>query len=216
MKTLQFFTKPALSFALIFGVSAAASAQGFEGSIEFKQFTAKDTTLNVYHVKGNKIMLDQIGKTSHKAEGSFLFDLTSNKITGLNHSRKVYDDVAVNKNVASNKIDTVIKLKDTKTILGYKCTGYIVKSKTDNVQITYWLAGSNFNFFTPSVILWNRKDKASVYFRAIKDTKGMMPLLSVEADLNGKETGKLEAIKIEKKPVDNSALEIPKDYKKFN
>jgi hypothetical protein len=207
--------KSALSFILFMGIVSLATAQGFEGTIEFKQYTPKDTTLNIYYIKGNKIRLDQLGKTSHKAEGSFLFDLNASKITGLNHSRKVYNNVDVSKSVSNNKIDTVIKLKDTKTILGYKCVGYTVKSKTDNVQITYWMASGNFNFFTPFVVLWNRKDKASVYYRAIKDTKGMIPLLSVEADLSGKETGKLEVIKIDKKAVDASMLDIPKDFKKF-
>jgi hypothetical protein len=215
MMNLNLLKKSALCLALSFGITAAATAQGFEGTIEFKQFTAKDTTLNLYYVKGNKVKLDQLGKTSHKAEGSFLFDLTTNKIIGLNHSRKVYDNVAVSKNAANNKIDTIIKLKDTKTIQGLKCQGYIVKSKGDNVQITFWLASGNFNFFTSVVELWNRKDKASVYFRAIKDTKGMLPMLSIEADLSGKEQGKLEVVKISKKAIDNSVLEIPKDYKKF-
>ena len=109
----------------------------------------------------------------------------------------------------------MIKLKETKTLHGYKCTGYTVKSKGDNAQITYWLAGSNFNFFDPSVMLWNRKDKASVYYRAIKETKGMMPLLSIESDLNGKENSRLEVIKVEKKVLEPSVLEIPKDYKKM-
>jgi hypothetical protein len=207
--------KSLLFLSLAIAVPAAVEAQAFEGSIEFKQYTSKDTTTNVYFVKGNKVKLDQMGKTSHKPEGSFLFDLNSNKITGLNHSRKVYDNVAVNKNPATNKIDTVIKLKDTKTIQGYKCTGYVVKSKTDNAQITFWLAPGNFNFFAPSVELWNRKDKSSVYFRQIKDSKGMFPMLSVEADLSGKEIGKLEVVKVEKKAVDDASLEAPKDYKKF-
>jgi hypothetical protein len=202
-----------LSFAV--AVPAAIYAQAFEGTIEFKQYTAKDTTLNTYYVKGNKVKIDQFGKTSHKAEGTFLFDLTTNKITGLNHSRKVYDNVAVNKNPATNKIDTVIKLKETKTLHGYKCTGYTVKSTTDNAEITFWLAPGNFNFFAPSVALWNRKDKASVYFRAIKDTKGMFPMLSVESDLKGKETGKLEVTKVDKKAISDAELEAPKDYKKF-
>ncbi len=212
---LNLLKKTALCLALPLSMSVATFAQGFEGTIEFKQFTAKDTTLNLYYVKGNKVKLDQLGKTSHKAEGSFLFDLSANKIIGVNHSRKVYDDVPVSKNPAANKIDTVIKLKDTKTIQGIKCQGFIVKSKGDNAQITFWLAPGNYQFFESVVTLWNRKDKASVYFRAIKDTKGMLPMLSVEADLSGKEQGKLEVIKIEKKAIDAATLEIPKDYKQF-
>jgi hypothetical protein len=216
MKPVNPLRKHLLCLSLILGFSFLASAQGFEGSVEFKQITVKDTTINVYYVKGNKVKLDQLGKTSHKAEGTFLFDLTGNKITGLNPGRKVYTAVDISKASASNKIDTVIKLKDMKTILGYKCQGYTVKSKADNTQITYWLAAGNFNFFAPVVRLWNRKDKASVYFNHLKekDVKGMFPLLSIESDLSGKELSRLEVTKVDKKVIDAATLEIPKDYKK--
>ena len=52
-----------------------AVAQSYEGSIEFKMETAKDTTTNIYYVKGNTVKLDQIGRKSGKVEGSFIFDI---------------------------------------------------------------------------------------------------------------------------------------------
>ncbi|MFI5149665.1 MAG: DUF4412 domain-containing protein [Bacteroidia bacterium] len=207
--------KVLLSLTCILGLASFISAQGFEGIIEFKQFTSKDTTTNVYYIKGNNVKLDQLGKATHKVEGSFVCDLSTKKIVLLDLSRKIYDSVVVSKAAPANKIDTVIKLKETKMIFGNKCVGYTVKSKTDGAQITYWLAPGNYNFFQPFVLLWNRKDKASVYFRAIKDTKGMMPLLSIESDMNGKEVGKLEVIKLEKKNVEASMFQIPSDYKRF-
>jgi hypothetical protein len=207
--------KSALFLTFALGISSAIVAQGFEGTIDFKQYTAKDTTLNTYFVKGNKVKLETVGKVSKQAEGTILVDLSAKTISMLNSSRKVYSLVTVNKNVSNNKIDTVIKLKETKKILGYTCTGYTVKSKSDNTQITYWLTAGNFNFFTPFVVLWNRKDKASVYFRQIKDTNGMLPLLSVESDMAGHEIGRLEMTKIEKKVIEPSAFNIPKDYKEY-
>jgi hypothetical protein len=207
--------KALLSLTCLLGFTAFIAAQGFEGIIEFKQLTPKDTTTNIYYVKGNKIKLDQMSSLSKSAGGTVLVDLGTSKINLLSPDRKVYQDVVVSKSVATNKIDTVIKLKEAKVINGNKCVGYTVKSKSDNTQITYWLTPGNFNFFSPFVVLWNRKDKASVYFRAIKDTQGMMPMLSIESDMNGKEVGRLEVIKIEKKPVDASKFDIPKDYKKY-
>ncbi|HXC04204.1 MAG TPA: DUF4412 domain-containing protein [Bacteroidia bacterium] len=207
--------KVLLSLTFLLGFTAFIAAQGFEGVIEFKQYTPKDTTTNVYHVKGNNVKLDQLGKSSHKVEGSFVCDLGTKKIIMIDVSRKIFDSVTVSKAAPANKIDTVIKLKDTKTILGNKCTGYTVKSKADGTQITYWLAPGNYNFFQPFVLLWNRKDKQSVYFRSIKDSKGLMPLLSVETDLNGKEVGKLEVIKLEKKAVEASTFQVPSDFKRY-
>jgi hypothetical protein len=202
-----------LSFAV--AIPAAIRAQAFEGTIEFKQYTAKDTTNNLFFIKGDKVRLDQFGKATNKAEGSNLIDLTAKTITMLSHSRKMFTSVVVNKNPAGNKIDTVIKLKETKMLQGLKCIGYTVRSKSDNTEITYWLANGNFNFFDPFVVLWNRKDKASVYYRSLKDTKGMMPMLSVETDLSGHNTGKMEVTKIEKKALTANTFEIPKEYKKY-
>ena len=55
-------------------LSVMAVAQSYEGSVEFKMETNKDTTTNIYYVKGNTVKLDQLGRKSGKVEGSFVFD----------------------------------------------------------------------------------------------------------------------------------------------
>ncbi len=198
-------------------LSVMAIAQSYEGSIEFRMETSKDTTSNIYYVKGNNVKLDQIGRKSGKVEGSFVFDLSSSEIKFVNPVRKVWGE---------HKSETAPMIKgscvstkgtNTKMVQGQKCTEYIVKNTEENTQITYWLANNKYDFFAPLVKIWNRKDKQSIYFNQIKDLpKGAMPLLSEERTISdGKLVSKLEVSKISKGSIDASKLAIPSEYKKF-
>jgi hypothetical protein len=196
--------------------TGAAFAQ-FEGSIEFRMETRKDTTTNIYYVKGNNVKLDQIGRKSGKVEGSFVFDLSANSIKFVNPARKVWGDHKSETAPAIKGVCEVTKQKTTKMVSGKMCTEYVVKNIDENTQITYWVTTEKFDFFVPLVKLWNRKDKQSIYFNQIKDLpKGAMPMLSIETNIDSKAVvSKLEVLKIEKKSVDAGIVAVPSDYKKF-
>lgn len=198
-------------------LAVASVAQNFEGTIEFKMETNKDTTTNIYYVKGDDVKLDQIGRKSGKVEGSFVFDLSTNQIKYVNPVRKVWGEhksettPAIQGSCVSSKSGTI------KTIQGQKCTEYVVKNTEENTEIAYWIAPGKYDFFAPMVKAWNRKDKQSIYFNQIKDLpKGSMPFLSEERTLSdGKLVSKLEVSKITKGSIDAAKLAIPADYKKF-
>lgn len=198
-------------------LSVMAIAQSYEGSIEFKMETSKDTTTNIYYVKGNDVKLDQIGRKSGKVEGSFVFDLSSNEIKFVNPVRKVWGEHKSETAPSIKGTCVTTKGANTKMVQGQKCTEYIVKNTEENTQITYWLANNKYDFFAPLVKIWNRKDKQSIYFNQIKDLpKGSMPLLSEEKTISdGKLVSKLEVSKISKGSIDGSKLAIPSEYKKF-
>ncbi len=198
-------------------LSVMAVAQSYEGSVEFKMETTKDTTTNIYYVKGNNVKLDQLGRKSGKVEGSFVFDLAANQVKFVNPIRKVWGE---------HKSETVPVIKGscvsskgtgTKLIQGQKCIEYVVKNTEENTQITYWISVGKYDFFMPLVKLWNRKDKQSIYFNQIKDLpKGSMPLMSEEVSISEMKTiSKLEVSKLGKGTIDASKISIPGDYNKF-
>ncbi len=199
-------------------LSVMSYAQGFEGSLEFKMETSKDTTTNIYYIKGNDVKLDQLGRKSGKVEGSFVFDLAGQKVMHMNPLRKVWGDHKVEKNPTIKGTCVVTKGAGTKTIQGQKCAEYVVKNTEENTQVTFWITSAKYDFFIPLVKLWNRKDKQSVYFNQIKDLpKGSMPFMSEEKTISdNKMVSKLEISKINKGAVDASKLSIPADYKKFD
>jgi len=198
-------------------LSAMAVAQSYEGTIEFKMETTKDTTTNIYYVKGNDVKLDQIGRKSGKVEGSFVFNLSTKEIKFVNPVRKVWGEHKSETAPVIKGTCVSTKGTGTKTIQGIKCTEYKVKNVEENTEITYWIASGKYDFFVPLVKAWNRKDKQSIYFNQLKDLpKGAMPLLSEEKQISdGKLISKLEVSKMSKGGVDASKLAIPADYKKF-
>jgi hypothetical protein len=202
-------------FALI-GVNYFA--QSFSGSIEFKYYTLRDTSLNTYWVKDSKIKLDQYSKKNNNTiEGSFIFDLEGKDIKVVNPKRKVWSELKSEiPPVLKGKCD-VTKGKD-KTINGLKCHEYVVKNTEENTIITYYLTTEHYDFFIPMMELWNRKDKQSIYFSKIKGlAKGTMPVLSEERSIEeNKFVSKLEITKLTKSEVDNSKLAVPEEYKKFD
>lgn len=198
-------------------LSVTAFAQSFEGSIEFKMETNKDTTTNIYYVKGDNVKLDQIGRKSGKVEGSFVFNLSNNEIKFVNPVRKVWGEHKSETAPTIKGTCVATKGSNTKTIQGQKCSEYIVKNTEENTVITYWIAQGKFDFFVPLVKAWNRKDKQSIYFNQIKGLpKGAMPMLSEERQISdNKLVSKLEVSKMTKSAIDASKLAIPAEYKKF-
>ena len=205
-----------LSSLFVFAGMLIASAQAFEGVIEFKKQTTTDTVNYIYYVKGDKIRLDEIGSKSKKVEGSFIIDLKANTMLSLSHERKLYIEQASGTPAAVNGKPEVKKTGATKTIQGVKCTEYVVKNDADKVQVTYWMGGSNYNFFFKLLKVLNRKDKSAVYVQQITEADGMFPYLSSQVNLEtNKEEVKMEVTKMEKKVVDATKFEVPKDYQKF-
>jgi hypothetical protein len=205
------------TLALYFGLFQI-TAQNFNGTIEFKYTTQKDTNTNVYIVKDKLIKLDQYSKKTNAIEGSFIFDLTTNKIKWTNPKRKVWGESKSETPPILKGVCVATKGTNTKSIQGIKCTEYTVKNTEENTIITYWIAENKFSFFVPVIKLWNRKDKQSVYFNQIKDLpEGCMPLLSEEKLItDGKTITKLEVVKISKKVPESASLEVPATYSKFD
>lgn len=206
-----------VAFTLLISLNTSF-AQNFNGSIEFKYSTRRDTSTNIYLVKNKMIKLDQYGKKTNAIEGSFIFDLNTNKIKFVNPKRKVWGEHVSEAPQTVKGVCEVTKGAGTKTIQGLKCVEYTVKNTEENTTITYWIVENKFSFFAPVVKLWNRKDKQSIYFNQIKDLpEGSMPLLSEEKQLSdGKFVTKLEVVKIGKKVLDDASFLVPANFNKFD
>ena len=212
MKTILYF------ILILFFTVVKTQAQGFNGSIDFKKYTLRDTNSNVYVVKNKLVKLEQYSKKANNIEGSFLFDLSAGKIRWVNPTRKVWGEHRSETASLVRGQCEVSKGVGTKSIAGVKCHDYTVKNTEENTSITYWVAEGNYDFFVPLIKLWNRKDKQSIYFSQIKDLPaGSMPLLSEEKQMSdGKMVTKLEVTKINTKTPDDASLEVPAGYTRFD
>ena len=207
-----------LFFSTLFGFAGlfAVTAQSFEGTMEFKKQTPTDTVSYIYYINGDKVRLDEIGSKSKKVEGSFIIDLRTNSMISLSHERKLFIEQAPGTPAVVTGKPEVKVTGNTKTILGTKCKEYVVKNVDEKVQVTYWMAAGKYDFFFKLLKVLNRKDKSAVYVQQLTGVDGMFPFLSSQMNLETmKEEVKMEVTKIDKKAVDATKFEIPKDYQKF-
>jgi hypothetical protein len=189
---------------LFFGVTFLSSFVQFSGSIEFKYYTLKDTTLNKYWVKDNMIKLNQYDKKDNTIEGSFIFDLNAKTVKFVNPKRKIWgDQKSETPPVMKGKCE--ISKGNGKTINGIKCNEYVVKNTEENTVITYYITSENYDFYIPMMELWNRKNKQSIYFGKIEGlSKGSMPVMSEERQISdNKMISKLEITKINEGDVEH-------------
>lgn len=198
---------------LLLGTGTMATAQSFEGTIEFTKTTGPVVTNYKYFVKGEHIRIEEINARGD-AQGIMLVDTRDRTVTALSPDRKLYLDVP-NMRLPKEVNVEVKKTGEIKELAGYKCEKWVVKSPKEDRVITYWVAADDFNFFVPLLETLNRKDEQAVFFLQIKDAKGVFPMLGVEHKLDGAEVSRLEVSKVTKGAQKASLFEIPAGYNKF-
>lgn len=201
--------------ALTFGTAMAinASAQAFEGTIEFTKTTGPVVTNYKYYVKGDHVRIEEINSRG-EVQGIMLVDTKDRTVYALSPERKLYMDVP-NMRLPKDVKTEVKKTGEMRDMAGYKCEKWVVKSTAEDRTITYWVAADEFNFFIPLLETLNRKDEQAVFFLEIDGAAGVFPLLGVEQKLDGSEVSKLEVTKVTKGVQKPGIFEIPGDYNKF-
>lgn len=197
-------------FTFVFGF---AQAQTFEGTISFKKSVGPITANYTYHVKGDKVRIEEIDEQGN-VQGIMLVNTTENEVLALSPERKMFIEVP-NKRPNRKTDLTIDETTNEKKILGYTCKEWRVISAEDNREISYWLADKNFDFFVPMLKTLNRKDKLAVFFLKLPNNTGAFPLLGMETQDDGTELTKLEVTKVEETSLKDDLFSIPAGYTKF-
>ncbi len=197
---------------LAIGFSFGASAQNFEGIIEFKKQTGKQVVNYVYYVKGNKVRIDEFASGTRNVEASFILGLKDSSMVYLNHTRKMWGTRKPSRSTAAPAGCVASQTKVVKEIFGYKCAEHIVRNQKDSTEISFYIAPGKFSFFAPMVKLLNRQENFSTYLLAVPLKEGNMPLLAIEKDLRGNEEGRLEVTRLEQKSLTDGMFVTPKDF----
>lgn len=192
-----------------------AGAQNFEGIIEFKKQLPGDSLNLVYSVKGDQVRIDEISPRTHRIGASYLLNTKEGSTIYLNHELKTtVRRENTDKSTAPAGL-TVTSSKESKSFFGYKCSKYSVTNTANNSSIHYYVASGKFTFFVPMLELLNRREDFSAHFLALPSKDGALPFLAVKYDAGGKEVGRLEVTRLEKKAISTSVFDVPKDYKEF-
>jgi Domain of unknown function (DUF4412) len=194
-------------------LASNASAQAFEGVIEFTKTTGPVVTNYKYFVKGERVRIEEISARG-EVQGIMLVDTRDKTVTAISPERKLYMDVP-NMRLPKDVETTVQKTADLKDMAGYKCEKWVVKSPKEDRILTYWVAADEFSFFIPLLETLNRKDEQAVFFLQIKDNKGVFPMLGIEQKIDGAEISRLEVKQVTKGAQKQSLFEIPAGFNKF-
>jgi hypothetical protein len=198
---------------VLFLACASTHAQPFEGVVEFTKTTGPVVTNYKYYVKGEWIRIEEISARG-EVQGIMLVDTRDKTVTAISPERKLYMDVP-NMRLPKDVETSVQKTSEMRDMAGYKCEKWVVKSAKEDRLLTYWVAADEFNFFVPLLETLNRKDEQAVFFLAIKDNKGVFPMLGIEQKNDGAEVSRLEVKKVTKGAQKTTLFEIPAGYNKF-
>lgn len=210
LSNLRSLSLTLFSFVL---ASASLQAQNFEGTIEFTKTTGPVVTNYRYYVKGDRVRIEEISARGD-VQGIMLVDTRDKTVLALSPERKLYMDVP-NMRLPKSVTTTVQKTAEMKEIAGYKCEKWVVKSPTEDRNLTYWVAADDFNFFVPLLETLNRKDEQALFFLEIPDNKGVFPMVGMENKMDGAEISRLEVSKVTKGPQKQAMFEIPLGFNKF-
>lgn len=211
---MQAIRLPILIAGLALGPAGTnATAQPFEGTIEFTKTTGPVVTNYKYFVKGERIRIEEISARG-EVQGIMLVDTRDKTVTAISPERKLYMDVP-NMRLPKDVETSLQKTSELRDMAGYKCEKWVVKSPKEDRTLTYWVAADEFNFFVPLLETLNRKDEQAVFFLQIKDNKGVFPMLGIEQKSDGAEVSRLEVKKVSKEAQKTALFEIPAGFNKF-
>jgi len=189
---------------------------GFEGNITFVKQTYYDTTYYTFSVKEKMVRIDEINNR-HEIMQSLIINLQDKKITALSPSQKLF--TTIEKFKASDDLQkdfSVIKSQNYKYIDGHKCFLWRVRNTNLNTDMSFWVAETDFSFYSEVMSLLGRTEDYSKYclfFNQIPDAQGYFPMMVVEKTLLRDEKMKVSVQEINPRRIDNKLFVVPRDYK---
>ncbi len=211
-------------FVLIFFVASISffsyAQSTFEGKVVIETTNDGETNTLNYYSKGNMARFDV---NSARGEANVIFDKKNKKMLMVMPAMKMYMEFPMdmkfggdykakgNDNSSVKKMNMdFVKTGEMKNVNGYNCVKWIIKE--DDGTSEAWMTkdlGSFIFFQSPmggkEKTKWQEDIEASGYF----------PMLVIQKDSDGNETGKFEVKSVEKKSLDDSFFSVPAGYNKM-
>lgn len=204
--------------ALLFSlVAVLAWSQGtFEGEVNYVKTSFSDTSYYTYIIKGNRVRINESNKYKTVVK-SYIINLQDNSIIVLNPSMQIYTTIDSKNVTGAGQGMSVINTGNYKYINGYKCDQWRVKNEKENTEITYWVAGGNYNFYTSISQVAIPLEDYYLFYNALPTAKvkGGLPLLIEDKTLLRASKSTLSIISIKSRPVSDTVFRIS-NYKKVS
>jgi hypothetical protein len=196
------------------GFAGVSMAEEFEGIVHFKSTREGKAREYDYLIKGNKVRVE-IGEG--RQQFNVIVDQDAKKTLLLMPERKMMMemprmDETKRPSEQEQKLDFT-KTGKTDTVLGYTCELLNVRMEGSETEVCGAKGlGYYAGMHRPGM---GSSDGAPAWTKTLKEL-GFFPLRVVTKGSDGGEKLRLEATRIEKKPLDASLFVAPEDYKKFD
>ncbi len=224
MKTFHFSRSALFALALIAAPFGLRAASEFQGQIDMQVSNPKkpnESMVMHYTLKDRKIRFDMPNPDNGRSKGAMfiIVDYDTREMDTLIDSgeqkilmkRTLPDQQALAQNGQSSgqsmdNMHVPVATGKTETILGYSASEYkIVDKKGEEVDM--WLAKGLGNFMSANSAPSRRGGSGvSPEWEAFARNAGLFPMRVVTHDKGGKETMKMEVVRIDKSPVPDSAF----------
>ena len=192
-------------------------AGDFEGVIVLREIANGTSSEQQWFLKGDRLRFEEGGSDGEK--GTMIFDVKKSVFYSLQHDEKIFLEISTDQ-ASTGMHDAADDMVVTKTgrserVAGYTCELYHAKSRSDGGSSELCIARGIGNAALFKVA--NSRDGGSSIFpgwmrEMYKD--GGFPIKGVDRDDRGEEESRWEAVKIEKKRLDDRMFLPPPDYKK--
>ncbi|MBL9207893.1 MAG: DUF4412 domain-containing protein [Opitutaceae bacterium] len=200
---------------LLVAAASAFAAESFEGKITMRITSDGKSHDLAYAIKGSRMRMEMAadGKTM-----STILDMKAKEMMMLMPEEKMYMVMplrdAMDQATSAASTTTFEKTSETETILGYKATKYLVKSKDQKEPIEVWATEGLGSYFNPSDFGPMGGKRKPAAWEAELRSKGFFPLRTVMKGRKGRED-KMEVVNVEKTSLPDSFFAPPAGYKKF-
>ncbi|MDR4478896.1 MAG: DUF4412 domain-containing protein [Nitrospira sp.] len=201
---------------LLTGVS---SASDFEGIILLNETSGGTTMQQQWFLKGDTLRFEEAGPDAGRA--AMIFDAKKKVMYSIQHEEKIYMEISTDETskATPDAPDDIVVAKTGKSdkAAGYSCEIYHTRDKSDGSTGELCIAkgiGNTAMFGMMSAQAGGSSLLPGWMREMFKD--GGFPIKGVDRDAKGQEEARWEAVKIEKKRLDDKLFLPPADYKKHD
>lgn len=201
-------------FLLLSSITSFAQSQ-FEGEITYIKTSYSDTLYYVYSIKDSCVRIDEYDKFNRPSR-AYIVNLQDESIMVINPNKQLYAKMESLPQIEQSQNLEVISTGNYKYINGYKCRQWRVRNIATNNEITYWMTGDNFNFYTPMSQIAMSVEDYFLFFKAlpIAKMKGSMPMLIENKTLTRAPKATISVTSVKQHSIDTSIFNLSQ-YQKF-
>lgn len=202
-----------VALILAWTVTTAAAAE-FEGLVHFKNTRDSRVSEFDYFVKGDKSRMEMEDE-GHGGKAAVIVDLQAKTVLMLMADQKMAMEMPLTESQmpkAEKATGELLRTGKTQKLLGYTAEQLLYKTADGETEI--WGA-KGLGFFGGMHGGPGTGGQNQSWAQDLK-TQGFFPLLVINRDRAGREHGRMEATKVEKKALPDGLFMAPPDYKKFD